>query len=278
MSNESNVPAVVAQTQDLSVLSNSFFGDIKSFENGQRMSKVFAGSDIVPDVFKNNIGNCMIALEMSNRMGANPLAVMQNLYIVHGKPAWSSQFLISCINASGRFTPLRYKFSGTGDERSCIAWAKDATGEVLESPAVSIAMAKAEGWFQKNGSKWKTMPDLMLSYRSAAFFARLYAPELTMGIQSEHEIIDITPFASEVNDMPKVSKFEQKKATSQLLSVPAVKTDEELVAIAIKDNFAGITVEQFMAHVKRIGYTVEQALDEKEDIISATADWIAANK
>lgn len=72
----------------------------------------------------------------------------------------------------------------------------------------------------------------------------------------------------------KQSKFEQKKATSQLLNVP-VKSEEQLVTEAIKDNFAGITVEQFMAHVKRIGYTVEQALSEKDDIISATADWVA---
>jgi hypothetical protein len=54
-------------------------------------------------------------------------------------------------------------------------------------------MAKAEGWLTKTGSKWITMPELMLKYRAAAFFGRLYAPEVLMGMQTTEEIVDITP-------------------------------------------------------------------------------------
>ena len=54
-------------------------------------------------------------------------------------------------------------------------------------------MAKAEGWLTKTGSKWQTMPELMLKYRAAAFFGRLYAPEVLMGMQTAEEVIDITP-------------------------------------------------------------------------------------
>jgi hypothetical protein len=54
-------------------------------------------------------------------------------------------------------------------------------------------MAKAEGWLTKTGSKWITMPELMLKYRAAAFFGRLYAPEVLMGMQTSEEVIDITP-------------------------------------------------------------------------------------
>ena len=46
-------------------------------------------------------------------------------------------------------------------------------GDRIEGPTVTIAMAKAEGWYGRSGSKWPTMPDLMLSYRSAAFFGTL---------------------------------------------------------------------------------------------------------
>jgi hypothetical protein len=54
-----------------------------------------------------------------------------------------------------------------------------------------MEMAKAEGWIDKTGSKWKTMPELMLKYRAAAFFGRLYAPEIMMGLYSADEIVDI---------------------------------------------------------------------------------------
>ena len=55
----------------------------------------------------------------------------------------------------------------------------------------SIAMAKKEGWFNKTGSKWQTMPQLMLHYRAAAFFQRTYAPEISMGLMTSEEIQDI---------------------------------------------------------------------------------------
>jgi len=166
----------------------------KAFEHIQRVAKMFASSDLIPDAFKGKIPNCVIALEMAHRMGANPMAVMQNLYIVHGRPGWSAQFIIACLNQCGKFSPLRFEMTGEGAERQCIAKAKELeTGDILEGPAVSIAMAKAEGWMGKNGSKWQTMPELMLRYRAATFFGRLYAPDMLMGMQTAEEIIDVDP-------------------------------------------------------------------------------------
>jgi len=167
--------------------------EIKAFEDKQRIAKAFQSSSIVPESYKKNLSDCMIAMEMAVRLNANPVAVMQNLYIVHGKPSWSSQFLISCVNASGKFAPLRYKMTGKKGEDSfgCIAWAKDQNEEILEGPEVTIGIAKAEGWYNRQGSKWKNLSDLMLRYRAATFFARLYCPELTMGISTVAELHDI---------------------------------------------------------------------------------------
>lgn len=172
------------------------FSSIECFENAQRMAAALCKSELVPKIYQGQAGipNAMIALEMAQRINMNPLMVMQSLYIVHGKPSWSSVFLISCINASGKFSPLRYELKGDEgkDNRTCIAWAFDtATGDKLESPPVSIAMAKAEGWYGKTGSKWQTMPELMLRYRAATFFARTYCPELSMGMQTVEEIKDV---------------------------------------------------------------------------------------
>jgi len=54
-------------------------------------------------------------------------------------------------------------------------------------------MAVDEGWYNRKGSKWKTMPDLMLRYRSASFLGKLYAPECLMGMQTVEELHDISP-------------------------------------------------------------------------------------
>lgn len=163
-----------------------------SFDHAQRVAQALSKSDLIPKEYKNNIPNTLIALDVAYRIKASPLMVMQHLYIVHGKPSWSSTFLIAAINNCGRFSSLRFDVSGDGDEYGCVAWAKDKDGNKLDGPKVTIGMAKKEGWLQKNGSKWITMPELMMRYRAAAFFSRLYAPEITMGMQTVEEVQDVT--------------------------------------------------------------------------------------
>ena len=176
----------------------SIFTNTDSFELAQRAGKMLASSDLVPKQFQNNIPNCVIALNIASRLGADPFAVLQSLYIVHGRPAWSSQFLIAMVNASGRYSPLQFRMTGQGDSAACVAWARHLqTDEVVEGPEVSIAMAKAEGWYGKAGSKWVTLPKLMLMYRSAGFFARLYCPDLCLGMRTMEEESDIGKTAKE---------------------------------------------------------------------------------
>ena len=138
--------------------------------------------------------NCLVALEIAHRMRMSPFVVVQNLNIIHGRPSWSSQFIIALINGCGRFTPLRYEITGKGDDLACYCVATEiATDKELKGPTVTMAMAKKEQWATKSGSKWQTMPELMCRYRAAAFFGRIYIPDLLVGIQAEEEVIDIQP-------------------------------------------------------------------------------------
>lgn len=174
------------------------FDSKEGFESAQRMAMALAKSSLVPPDYRENVSNCLIATEMAQRTGCGIMPVMQNLHIIHGKPSWSSQFIIAVLNSCGRFSPLRFSVqrieegADAGKPVSCVAWARDKeTGEVLEGVPVTMQMAAQEGWMQKKGSKWQTMPELMLRYRAAAFFGRLHAPELLMGMHSEDEIKDI---------------------------------------------------------------------------------------
>jgi hypothetical protein len=160
----------------------------------QRKATVYAKSSLVPKEYQNNIGNVLIATNMAHRMNADILAVMQNLYVVHGKPGWSAQFLIATFNSCGRFAAIKYRFSGTEgtDSWGCVAHSKElATNELIEGTKVTMEMAKKEGWISKNGSKWQSMPEQMLRYRAATFLIRATAPEIAMGIMTREEIVDI---------------------------------------------------------------------------------------
>lgn len=218
----------LAQTRSNAEFNASAAGQIqRQFEAMQRCAKPYAESTVAPTVYRDNIGNCIIALDLAYRMDLPALMVMQNLYIVNGNPSWSSKFLVACINQCGRFTALRYRkrslgklgkvkyndtvydeahkrkttvvkeFDATGIENfECVAYATEkTTGQVLESDPVSIEMAIKEGWYTKTGSKWVTMPMLMLTYRAAAFWQRVYAPEISMGfrtVEEEQDVQDVT--------------------------------------------------------------------------------------
>lgn len=218
------------------------FASEPAFEAAQRMAKALCSSNLVPASYQGqqNIGSALIALEIAQRLQASPLMVMQNLNVIHGRPAWSSQFIIAALNSCGRFSPLRFDVSGDGDNRTCTAWATDKSGERLEGPPASIAMAKKEGWFGKNGSKWQSMPELMLRYRAAAFFGRLYAPDILMGMPSADEAVEIaqpvpTAATATVNDIleplpepeqePKPERKRRVKA--EVIETTPITPDEE---------------------------------------------------
>lgn len=251
MANELLKTETAVATQNDNATPNFF----EFYTSAYKVASLLSKSDLIPQTFQKRTENCMIALEMSQRIGASPLMVMQNLYIVHGKPAWSSQFLVACVNASKKFSPLRYKMTGKkgDDSYGCIAWAKDASGETLESPEVTIGMAKKEGWFSKNGSKWQTMPELMLRYRCATLFARLYAPELTMGIHTEEEVIDVQPIVTEARP----SRFEQDskaaKVEYQQETPKAEPSDVEKLQSLIDEKRIPATAEDVKAYVESKG-------------------------
>lgn len=177
--------------------SESPFASSASFETAQRIGKALAASSLVPEAYRgiDKLPNVLIALEVAHRIGASPLAVMQSLYIVQGRPSWSASFLIATVNACGRFTPLRFEIVGDDPDAKDYrvrAYAKDRENdEVCEGPWITWKMVDAEGWSTKSGSKWKTMPALMFMYRSAAFWTRVYAPELSLGIQTSDEVQDV---------------------------------------------------------------------------------------
>ena len=275
-----------AQTQNMPTQMNSVgLLNLEAFELSQRVAKMLASSTLVPEQYRaitkvkagkdnngqwvyqdvenpNGLSNCVIALNMANRMGADPLMIMQNLYLIEGRPSWSSQFIMASINSCGRFSALRFEIEDLGEKEveyqetawvsgrkqtntkkikiqniSCVAWVIEReSGERLESSKISIEMAVKEGWYQKNGSKWQTMPEQMLRYRAASFFGRVYAPELLMGLRSADEeqdrIIDITP----EKNVAEQADINQLKREILGVKSPAALDDAENKVLMLTDE------------------------------------------
>lgn len=222
---ENKEMTVAAPVKDI-VLGTNIFSGYQEFQAAQKMAMALASSTIVPKDYQQNVGNCIIALEMANRMNTSPMMVMQNLYIVNGRPAWSSQYIVAMINSSKKYkTELQYDLQGSGMDMSCYAYAEDHNDHVVKGPVITMKMAQDEGWLTRNGSKWKTMPEVMIRYRAAAFFGRLNCPDMIMGIYSTDEVVELGPDAyREVDPAEQVQAEVKKNANSAPMDI---KVNEE---------------------------------------------------
>lgn len=189
---ENKETALTVQPEQLNeVMAKPTGGFIESFRESYKLASVLAKSSLVPQQYQGKTEDCALAIDMADRMGVSPLMVMQSLYVVKGKPSWSGQACMSFIKAKyGDAQPV-YTGQRGSDTRGCFVRVIKPDGEVIEGTEVTIAMAKSEGWM--SNSKWKNMPEQMLAYRAAAFFARVYCPEILMGVSVEGEVEDMQP-------------------------------------------------------------------------------------
>ena len=195
MTEEKTTQATAADTA-LTVKPNTAVGsvwtDAKEYNRIGQMDQMISKSNLMPQSYQGKPEDCFLALQFAVRLGMEPLTVMQNLYVVKGKPSWSGQFCMALIRANPAFSNVRLVYTGTKgtDNRGAYVTAiRTSDGSVVDGTEVTIAMAKAEGWI--SNAKWKSMPEQMLGYRAAAFFARLHCPEALLGIQTSEEVEDV---------------------------------------------------------------------------------------
>ena len=198
----SNTTDIMPQAQQY----RSMWNDSGMLAQAWRCAEFLGSSALVPETYQRHPENCLIALDLANRSGMSPLTVMQNLYIVKGKPAWAGQFAIALVNASRRFAkPLRPVFFGEENTPTwgCYMETVDLEGNKVVGSKITIQMAKDEGWYGKSGSKWQTMPEQMLMYRAGAFFARVHCPDVLYGVQMAEEVKDT--YGYDENEKAKVT-------------------------------------------------------------------------
>ena len=261
------------------------FFDPSQFETMQRVCKMFASSELVPDMYKASeknpiekaISNCMIAIEIAQRIGASPLMVMQNMVPIYGKPSWSSKFLVATVNTCGRFNPLQYRFTEKGMlgmvdytdyvwdnatrskkpvvkqfdgkkimDIECVAYTTaKGSDQVLESSPVSLRLAIKEGWYTKNGSKWQTMAKQMLMYRAASFWTSAYAPELSMGMRTVEEQQDIYTDFEEIKDVKEeVAQEKSDNANQKVIAIDLGTSDGDKSVTTTVDTKTGEIINQ----------------------------------
>lgn len=260
----------------------SVFDDPNAFGGFLQMATALSKAAFVPKAFQNSPESCLIAIDLSRRLGISPLALLPHLYVIDNKPAFSSQFLITLVNRSGLFERLDWERGVDGDVQIHIGkwndkakhvdvvdgptvpnvWAvaklvERRTRREYKSPRVDVAFADRNGWTAKLGSKWLTMPEQMVAYRSAAMLIRSVCPEVTLGLFAAEDVAD---GADVVDDLPAQPS---RPVETRIVEPEAVKpeTGVDLAGVYVKRikrvGDAG-ELETLGAEIARAGLTPEQ--------------------
>lgn len=208
---EETKPSTPNQARNkVATFEKGIYSSSDSFTLACQMAKGLASSTMVPMAYQRNEGNCLIAIELANRLSISPFQVMQTLDVIQGTPAWKGKALIGFVNNSHKYDEdihFEYEYDKDGTATSCYAWTKK--GEtIVKGTKYTIEMAKKAGLLAKNNSYWNKEPDLMLAYRAISRFCSLNCPEISLGLYTTDELNEIGDY----NKKGKSSKSSLKDA------------------------------------------------------------------
>jgi hypothetical protein len=187
--------------------------DTGLFEQMQRIAKVMANSNLVPEHLNRTVksggqvtllspeealANCFLVVNQSVRWKCDPFAVAQHVFVTKGRVGYEGKLVAAVVNSHPNLAErLSYEFHGTPGtpDRKVVV-----SGRVKGDTQARTVEGTVKQWATANDS-WKNIPDQMLTYRGAREWARRWMPEAVLGVYADEEIQqviehDITPAAT----------------------------------------------------------------------------------
>ncbi len=256
----------------------------------EKIAKIYSSSRLVPREFRGDYPSTFVAMQLAARMKVDPFMLMQNMYVVHGRPGLNAKLIVALFNSRDHRFRDGIKFDikrdGKGGIVSCTAWSvRSSDGQRVDGPVIHRNLVAAEGWDKpkrlRDGSgyitsKWVTMPEMMYRYRAASWFVNQNAPEVILGMPTVEELEDI-PEPSEVevtlveepkpepsvnSDIPDTEDLRrpepdpkpEKESEKAPAPPPPVKDPEEIPVVdSADDPHPGITLGTLFERMDMVG-------------------------
>lgn len=211
--------SIVVSTPKNTPNAPTMWNDAKLYNQTLQMAQQLCKSELIPQSYRNKPAECLIAIDIGNRLNLSPLVVMQNSQVVHGKFTWTGSACKAMIDGCGKYQSTYYVEVG---EEGTDSWgvyleAIDNFGNVVKGVTVTIGMAKKEKWYDKPGSKWLTMPALMLRYRASAFFMRAECASIAMGFLTKEEVEDVWGAETQTNNKASVVEMLDEEIEGEVI-------------------------------------------------------------
>lgn len=134
-----------------------------------------SGQSILPDIYRGNPANVIIAVGLGASMGLSPAESLYRISVIKGKPSAGAELIAANVRKAG------HKLRVRGDEQSCTATIVRA-----DDPDYEFTVTRDMAWARTMGlasnDNYKKQPGTMLQWRAITAVARLACPEALYGV------------------------------------------------------------------------------------------------
>lgn len=167
---------------------------VQSMDDALRYAKVIAASGLLPKSFYAAGGDptamAFAAIQLGAEVGLSPMASVQNIAVINGKPALYGPGQLAVCEASGLMEEFEEGLRGDGAAREAWCTVKRA-GRKAKTVIFSMADAGRANLTGKRGP-WTEYPDRMLLARARTFALRDTFPDVLLGLAySVEELQDV---------------------------------------------------------------------------------------
>lgn len=228
----------------------------RTLNEAMEFAKMMANSELVPKAFRGKPGDVLIAVQMGAEVGLAPMAAIQNIAVINGKPGIYGDAGKAILLANGcQIEEDDIEVVKKTGRARCKVTRK---GRVPVERTFSIENAKVARLWGKEGP-WTNYPERQLAWRAFWFAARDAASDLLKGLAGAEELSDIEPSVEAVA-VPAIRPPQRKSE-----ALPADATPQPTAPEADDEATTPITEDQrvaFYAAAKRAGFKSKEAVQE----------------
>lgn len=168
--------------------------ELRTFEDMWRFADCIVQARMAPKGMETQQA-VVIAIQLGAECGLGPMASLQNVAVINGRPSIFGDAQMAIIRGSGTFDDKAYEehmegTEGKDDWTACVTMSR--IGGNPQTGRFSVAEAKTAGlWGAKD--TWKKYPKDMLFWRARARVMRRLFSDSLRGIISVEEARDIPP-------------------------------------------------------------------------------------
>jgi hypothetical protein len=156
----------------------------------KELATLISKSDLVPKDYQDKPGNVLVAIQMGQELGLQPMQALQGIAVINGRPSVWGDAMLALVRGNSLCESLHEYFDGEGDSLTavCAITRKGEKANIVRR--FSVADAKKASLWGKTGP-WTNYPQRMLQMRARAWACRDAFPDVLKGISVAEEAQDI---------------------------------------------------------------------------------------